>query len=517
LRVYWKGPFYTSTSLAIVNRRLVSALLKRGNLDIAISTDPLAPNSLSPEFRALAEHTHFGAAEADVTILHEFPPRFAAPAESRYVHVQPWEFGSMPQAWYDALHDDCDEIWVHSTYNRDAYVEAGIAPDRVGIVPHGVDPNVFTPDGPKAALGDERFRFLFVGATIPRKGIDLLVNAYLAEFTPRDRVALTIKDASTNEYRGLTRSVDIQALAARPDLARIEYIDQTVPDEAMAQIYRAADCFVLPYRGEGFGMPILEAMASGLPSIVTDGGASDDFVDAQVGWRIPSARVDVDPAIIPFPTVTPPWIREPDKVALQQLLREAFESHEEVRRRGAAAARRARADWTWDHAAARVERRLETLSQRDPVLARARQDRYRDSALYAEQAFGTTALDGIVVELFRRIGAGSAFFVEVTRGGFSVAPALARGLSWKGILLGETDAEALAGPPDEIDLLSLACSNAESVTRRLASYRPRVIVSATPIDLAGYARIDVALPVSLFVRSDLAARAGFTLREPARS
>ncbi len=282
LRVYWKGAFYTSASLAIVNRRLVRALIERGNVDISIGTDPLANGStVAPEFRALSERTTFGADEADVTVLHEWPPRFAAPSSTRYVHVQPWEYGSMPTAWFEALHDDCDEIWVHSEYNRAAYIEAGIDPARIAVIPHGFDPRIFNPDGPKMAVADDRFRFLFVGGTVPRKGIDVLVNAYTAAFGPYDNVSLVIKDADASFYRNQTRSQELRALAARRDIPRIEYIDQTVPDEAMAQIFRGCDTFVLPYRGEGFGLPVLEAMACGLAPIVTFGGATDDLVDTR--------------------------------------------------------------------------------------------------------------------------------------------------------------------------------------------------------------------------------------------
>ena len=191
-RVYWRGPFFTGSSIAIVNRRLAGALLARGKVDLSFGTDPLVASSLPPEFRAFAERTRFGAESADVTVLHEWPPRFAVPAQARYVHVQPWEFGSMPASWFEALHDDCDEIWVHSTYNRDAYLDAGIDPARVAVIPHGVDHAVFNRDVPRPDTGDTRFRFLFVGGTIPRKGIDVLVNAYMQAFGPSDDVALLI-------------------------------------------------------------------------------------------------------------------------------------------------------------------------------------------------------------------------------------------------------------------------------------------------------------------------------------
>lgn len=518
LRVYWKGAFYTSASLAIVNRRLVRALVERGNIDISIGTDPLAKEVLSPEFRVLSERTTFGADEADVTVLHEWPPRFAAPPSTRYVHVQPWEYGSMPTAWFDALHDDCDEIWVHSEYNRAAYIEAGIAPSRVAVIPHGFDPAIFNPDGPKMAVADDRFRFLFVGGTIPRKGIDVLINAYTSAFRPYDNVSLVIKDADASFYRNQTRSQELRALAARRDVPRIEYIDQTVPDDAMAQIFRGCDSFVLPYRGEGFGLPVLEAMACGLAPIVTFGGATDDLVDAQVGWRIPSTRVELDPAVVPFPTVTPPWILEPDQEALQMLLRNVFEHREEARSRGAAAARRTRDIWTWDRAAQRVEERLHAIVQLDAIVPRRRHLRYADTSTHAEPIFGSSELGGITVELFRRLGTVDHFFVETAHQDSSLASVLERGFAWKGITLNKSAPETICeeivdrGAPPELDLLSLHSENAQAMFTALGTYRARVVACTTENNFSGY----VCVAKGLFVREDLAARAGFHLPSAAQ-
>src|SRR5579872_4162762 len=76
----------------------------------------------------------------------------------------------------------------------------------------------------------------------------------------------------------------------RPDAPQIVYTDQDVPTWQIIAMYRAADCFVFPYRGEGFGMPMLEAMACGLPVIATAGGAADDFLDDDTAYRIPAKR-----------------------------------------------------------------------------------------------------------------------------------------------------------------------------------------------------------------------------------
>jgi glycosyltransferase involved in cell wall biosynthesis len=558
LRVYWSGGFFTNASLAIVNRRLVRALIDRGNVEIAIGTDPLVPDALPDELRRLAAHSAFGAERADVTVVHTWPPRLAACAGLRYVHVQPWEHGSMPAEWYAWLRDDCDDVWTHSTYNRRTYLDAGMPPERVAVIPHGVDLQIFKPDGPKMRTSGGAFRFLFVGGTLTRKGIDLLVNAYVRAFTARDDVVLMIKDVNAATfYRGQTRGAEIRAIAQRPGVARIEYVDATLPDEGMAQLFRAADCLVLPYRGEGFGLPVIEAMASGLPVIVTAGGATDDFVDESVGWRIASRRRELEPAESPLPTVTPAWLLEPDLDALIDALRHAYLQPDDARRRGQAAARRART-WTWDRAATIAERRLHEVFEREPMPARRRDERYRDPQLYEEQIFGTGKLDGIVLETFRRLGVQRASFVELSRHGtFAVAPVLARGMHWHGLVV-EREARAApiaatryAGAPNTaviaerftpasvapllaahgiapgFDLLALGCEDAAEIWEALAPFSPRAVAcaagSAAGLEASaarlGYEHVasESARGDALFVRNDLAERAAFRPRVAAHA
>jgi len=76
---------------------------------------------------------------------------------------------------------------------RDCYLEAGVAPGRVHVIPLGVDPEVFRPGlAPLALPPGPDLRFLFVGGTIFRKGIDLLLSAFARAFKPSDGVGLVI-------------------------------------------------------------------------------------------------------------------------------------------------------------------------------------------------------------------------------------------------------------------------------------------------------------------------------------
>jgi glycosyltransferase involved in cell wall biosynthesis len=512
-RVYWQGAFFATTSLAIVNRQLVRALIDRGNLEISIGTDPFVAEKLSTDLRPFLQHMRFTARDADVTVSHEWPPHFAAPASSRYVHYQPWEYGSMPRDWFDALRDDCDDVWMPSNYNRSSYQDAGFPGGRLAVVPHGVDARIFTPDA-NSPREDDRFRFLFVGGTIFRKGIDLLIEAYVRAFQGRKDVVLTIKDVNAaNVYRGQNCGDQIRALKANPDVPPIEYIDETLDNLALAQLMRGADCLVHPYRGEAFALPVLEAMACGLPVIVTAGGATDDFVDETVGWRIPSSRRALSSTEVPFPTVTAPSLLEPEVSGLVELLRNARENRDEGIRRGAAGAARARESWSWERAAEIAEARLLRLAERTAIPSTRRHERYADALRYAERIYGAGELDGIIVELFKRLRVDRPSFVEVTDTTASSTPArlLREGLGWR-----EATPENAAS---EFDLLALGNRDSVRAWSGMATLRPRAIMCAGDARAAffeasaqdGYTCVAVERLCgdALFIRNDLLDEAGF--------
>jgi hypothetical protein len=220
----------------------------------------------------------------------------------------------------------------------------------------------FRPDGPALELPTTApVRFLFVGGAIHRKGVDLLLDAWQQAFAGREDVALVIKDFGSNGvYRGADRG-RIRQLAEADALV---HLDADLDDAEMAALYRACDVLVHPYRGEGFAMPVLEAMASGLPVIHTAGGPTDEFCPPEAGWRIrserramPGGRVDR------YETAGEPWMLEPDVAHLTDLLRTAAESGEERPHRGAIG-RSAALHLGWDRVAALYAERACALGAR---------------------------------------------------------------------------------------------------------------------------------------------------------
>ena len=375
--VKWQGAFFEQHSLAHVNREICKALVKAGGVELTLaaleSCGPGVPGDLgADELRDLC----FAAADrpVDIHVRHSFPPQLALPTEGRLVLIQPWEYGFLPNEWLDSIQRNVAEVWCYSGYVRDVYRASDVPDSLLQVTPLGVDTRVIGPQAPPFVPTQEPgaarwrairepFTFLFLGGTLHRKGIDILLAAYQRAFTPLDDVCLIIKDTGTETvYRGQNAREQIVGLAADESRPPIVYVERDMAPHQLAGLYTAADCIVLPYRGEGFCLPALECMACGRPAIVPAGGPTDDFVDETVGWRVPAEHVPFGEGRIGHYTCCgPTWMFEIGVDDLARQMRQVRGDVAEARARGARALQRVQADWTWDHAARRVADRISAL------------------------------------------------------------------------------------------------------------------------------------------------------------
>jgi glycosyltransferase involved in cell wall biosynthesis len=142
-----------------------------------------------------------------------------------------------------------DAIVAVSEFTRGETIDlAGVAPDRVRVVPNGVD-DVFGPDGPSAA-GDYA---LAVATLEPRKNLARAVEAAREE-------GVELRVVGARGWGG----VDVEGWVGE------------IPDGELAALYRGAQCVVYPSLYEGFGLPVLEAMACGTPVVTSVGTAMEE-------------------------------------------------------------------------------------------------------------------------------------------------------------------------------------------------------------------------------------------------
>jgi glycosyltransferase involved in cell wall biosynthesis len=170
-------------------------------------------------------------------------------------------------------------ILTCSTLARDSYVAAGVSAERVHTVPLGFEAGIFTPGLDERHEGP--LRLAFVGRYTRVKGADLLadaLDAIAAKGLPFE-LRLAADPANSDEEARLRLSAHGETLGK-------------LPHEALPELYRWADALVLPSRFDSFGLVVLEALACGLPVIVSDRVGAKDFVEPGVnGLILPSGDV----------------------------------------------------------------------------------------------------------------------------------------------------------------------------------------------------------------------------------
>jgi len=257
-----------------------------------------------------------------------------------------------------------DELWVPTRFAEETFRASGVTVP-IHRIPLGYDPNYFHPQIKTQRFGP-RYTFLSIFEWGERKAPEVLLKAWAAAFTKDDDVQLVLKIFNNDP------AVDVAAQIAALDLPDtmaplVIMYNEDIPTSQMGTIYRAADCFVLPTRGEGWCLPALEAMGCGLPVIATDWGGLTEFnrADPASGFDGPvSYPLRVREEILAMARCNYyPGFRwaDPDFDHLVELMRYVYQHQDEAREVGARAAKYAAANWTWKHAAQKIIKRLEAI------------------------------------------------------------------------------------------------------------------------------------------------------------
>ncbi len=353
LEVVWNSVLHRAPGYAIQSRKLMEALhfsgmkvsFRNAYGDEDGPTDSLLVNDMLKRTPKLdAPNVVF--AQADV---------FQKVSGRRKVGWTMLEVTGLPPEWVDGC-NSMDEVWVPASFNVDTFRRSGVhVPVRV--MPLGVDVDYFHPDIVGFRPSD-RFTFLSVFEWGERKGTDILLRAFAEEFDPSDDVVLML--SVYNRDPGVHVYDEVAKLDLGPTAPIIVLLNAEFTPYQMGSLYRSADCFVLPTRGEGWGMPVLEAMACGLPSIATAWSGPADFLHDDVGYPLQLKGMIKAKAKCPYYAGFE-WA-DPDAEHLRSLMRHVSKHPDEARAKGLAAARRVAAGYTLDHAAERVKARLLELN-----------------------------------------------------------------------------------------------------------------------------------------------------------
>jgi glycosyltransferase involved in cell wall biosynthesis len=218
----------------------------------------------------------------------------------------------------------------------------GMPEGRAVVVPCGVDLTTFTPDGPVAPRAT-RPRILSIGRLVERKGVDTVIRALTA--VPAAELVIAGGPAPS-KLKADPEVRRLRAVAAECGVTdRVRFVGRVARD-AVPALYRSADVVVSVPWYEPFGMVPLEAMACGVPPVVTAvGGHLDTVVDQVTGRFVPPR----------------------DSQRLGRVLAELLDDSALRAKLGVAGADRARAAYGWDSVAAQTQAHYARLCAVDPA------------------------------------------------------------------------------------------------------------------------------------------------------
>lgn len=215
-----------------------------------------------------------------------YPTARCPPAEVKHrVGRTMFETDRVPEGW-DLRMNEMDQIWVPTAFHERIFAEGGVEEDKLRVLGEPVDVSFFDPELhhhlPLPDTTPKTFVLLSVFKWETRKGWEVLLEAYWREFERSDDVLLVIL---TNAYHSESDFEDqalkfMQEKNLGTDLAQLAriYFHPTVPQTDLPALYAAADVFVLPSRGEGWGRPHVEAMSMELPVIATNWSGPTEYM-----------------------------------------------------------------------------------------------------------------------------------------------------------------------------------------------------------------------------------------------
>lgn len=350
MNVLWRGPVTDPSGYAAGGRAFVRGLVEEG---VRLRLEPHLWNPRSgitaAARRVLADLAQRDLPQVDASVQHTFARLFDPDAPGRLrVGRTMFETDRIPADWVEPA-NRMDEVWVPTEHSREAFAASGVDPERLAVVPEPFELDLLDPGAePLAIPGAHGTVLLAAFDWTLRKGWDALLAAWCLAFGPGDDATLVLKVWSTS--RGVTTAGiqdEIVALLRRLGhdprrIADLVLVDDLLAPGQMPALYAACDAVVAPTRGEGWGRPLVEAMAMGRPVIATAWSGPASFVDQRTGWPIGYDLVPVSAAAAAeVPAFRGHRWAEPRVAELAAAMRDVHECPAEARRRGMAARVRA--------------------------------------------------------------------------------------------------------------------------------------------------------------------------------
>lgn len=265
--------------------------------------------------------------------------------------------GGLPPEWIAAL-SAADGIVVPSEFDRAVFARHF---PRVYVAGQSADAAVFKPQPEERARAPETFSFLYVGSYSFRKGVDLLLRAFLEEFSAEEPVELRLQCPGAG--RGEEFNHCLRMIQHLNPQGRVRLSAGERSPEWMSRLYNQSDCVITCSRGEGWCLPLTEALLCEIPVIAPRSTGMAEYLDDSIAELVSASEIPAARAALPFATTfvsvyDHPGISyyEPSVSETRAAMRRVYEDHPAAREKARAGRRRILSDCSWERAVGDLER-----------------------------------------------------------------------------------------------------------------------------------------------------------------
>ena len=329
----WRG---INHSYALVNQWQINELIKSSNIsfkDVPFSNknwnSEKNDSGLKDEIKNIINQIKPPSKNIayDITYRISGPFNFDKKFNSKVMFVfATTEYRNLTEEFY--INCDPDKLgkeenfFIHtpSNWSKKGFLSAGFRDDQVIVVPHGVDLNTFNLNSQeekkkirdKYKIKNDDFVLTNISAMTVNKGVEVLIAAYGMLKKKHKNLKLILKDQS-NLYEWKVDFPMKKVFESEFNQKHKIFNDKMYKDiivisenldfDQLRDIYSITDCYVSPYKAEGFNLTPLEAAACGTQIVVTDGGSTDDYFDDCMGFKIESKEKNLNNNIFLSPKI----------------------------------------------------------------------------------------------------------------------------------------------------------------------------------------------------------------------
>lgn len=284
-------------------RSLESYGVNPGLRDLSGWTDQRAGLSVSEEAMLARQEDRLSKLPSPAAALHvhHYVPGAALKVlgveEALNVSRSTFETDRIPASWLPYL-SLMEEIWVPTEFNLQTYADSGVPPEKLRVLGQTIDFELFDPElrvEPLEIPGVPEGSFVFLANFdfSERKGWKQLLEAWRLAFSPNDPVCLVLKTATISFGGQHIHERINDFFGSASDAAPVVVYSHMLEVEEMPRLYAAADAYVLPSRGEGWGRPYMEALALNMPTIASAWSGQMTFMRPEYSWLVPGEIVPV--------------------------------------------------------------------------------------------------------------------------------------------------------------------------------------------------------------------------------